>query len=98
MRSPKLSNKDKEDLKYSVQTFGLKGVIIIFKVFVKDVYNVVVKVYEDCFKISVVPESDMEMKHIDVLEAYGVRCPYFLIVDGTGAHFYPLFYYSAEVG
>lgn len=68
------------------------------KVFIKDINNEVVKVYDDCFKVTVIPELEMMEKYGTILELYDLYCSYFLIVDSLGSHFYPLFCYSAEIG
>ncbi len=70
----------------------------MFKAFVQDIYGNTIKEYEDCFKVAIYSERDMQMLFPEQYNAYGMHCPYLQLVDSQGNHFYPLYYYSVEIG
>lgn len=70
----------------------------MFTAWVKNEYGDLVKQYDDCMNISVLPEHDMELKFPDIIDSIGVRSNYICLVDSSGRHFYPLYVYSVEIG
>ena len=70
----------------------------MFTAWVKNEYGDLVKQYDDCMNILVLPEHDMELKFPDIIDSIGVRSNYICLVDSSGRHFYPLYVYSVEIG
>lgn len=70
----------------------------MFNAFVQDCNGEVIKTYDDCFRVMVLPEHDMQLQYPDIYASFDLHCPYIMLVDSQGAHFYPLFYYSVEIG
>lgn len=70
----------------------------MFTAWIKNEYGELVKQYDDCMNISVLPERDMELQFPDILESIGVASNYICVADSQGRHFYPLYIYSVEIG
>ena len=70
----------------------------MFTAWIKNEYGELVKQYDDCMNISVLPERDMELQFPDILESIGVASNYICVTDSQGRHFYPLYIYSVEIG
>lgn len=70
----------------------------MFTAWVKNEYGDLVKQYDDCMNVLVLPEHDMELKFPDIIDSIGVRSNYICLVDSFGRHFYPLYVYSVEIG
>lgn len=71
---------------------------MMFTAFVEDEYGDTVIRYDDCMKIAVYPERDMELLFPDIYEAIGICSSYVQLVNSSGNHFYPLHIYSVKIG